>query len=112
MKADNKNFVFSWFNTLLVAVIIGFLAVTAAKAENNLDFDALNGLFTPTQSERFFQEGRENFEREVEILSHPEQYLWNDSLQIDPELLEQMNDKQTLDLKFENSQYRIDRDSR
>ncbi|MEM7757689.1 MAG: hypothetical protein AAF298_06160 [Cyanobacteria bacterium P01_A01_bin.40] len=112
MKTDNRNFVFSWFNTLLVAGIIGFLIVTAVKAENNLDLDTLNGLFTPTQSERFFQAGRENFKHELEILSHPERYLWDDSLQIDPELLEQMNDKQTLDLKFENSQYTIDRDSR
>lgn len=91
MKADNRDFRFSWFNTLVVAVVIGLLAVVAAKAENNFNFDLISGLFTPTQSERFFQAGREDFEREVAIFNHPELYLRDDLLQISPAIAEQMD---------------------
>lgn len=89
MKTTTSRFVFSWFNSLIVAIIIVILAaITTANAQTN--FNLLDGLFTPRQSERFFQAGRENFEREVEIFNHPERYLRDDLLQIDPELIEQM----------------------
>lgn len=108
MKADDRNFVFSWFNTLLLATIIGFLTVIAAKAENDLNFDALNGLFTPTQSEKFFQAGREDFEREIKFFNHPERYLREDLLKIDSELIEQMNQIQP-DSEFDthDAQYQL-----
>ena len=111
MKSQNNNFVRSSVETLLMAVIIGILIVTAAKSESKFDFDVLNGLFTPTQSERFFQAGREDFERrEVEFLNHPEIYLKDDLLQMDSELLEQIDlERPTLELKLENSQYQIER---
>ncbi len=89
-----------WFNTLILAVIIVILAaITTAKGQNysntldglSVPDDVTNGLFTPTQSQRFFQAGREDFEREIEFLNYPERYLDDDLLQIDPELIEQMN---------------------
>ena len=86
MTTDNRNFVRSCWETLLVATTIGFLTVFAVKAESNLNFDGLNGLFTPTQSERFFQAGREDFEREVDQnKSYPDLDLENSpqKLQID-----------------------------
>ena len=108
MTTDNRNFVRSCWETLLVATTIGFLTVFAVKAESNLNFDGLNGLFTPTQSERFFQAGREDFEREVEIFNHPEHYLSDDILQIDPALIEQMNQNKSYpDLDWENSPYEL-----
>ena len=108
MKTNNKDFVFSWLNTLLVAVIMGFLTVLAVKAESNFNFDVLNGLFTPTQSERFFQAGRENFEREVEIFNHPERYLEDDLLHIDPKLIEQMDlPREKLDFSQEDVKVRL-----
>jgi len=91
MKTGNGDFIRSCFETIVLAVIIGFLTVWAAKAESNLNFDVLNGLFTPTQAERFFEVGREKIEREVEILNHPERYLSDDLLEIDPTLIEQMD---------------------
>jgi hypothetical protein len=89
----SKNFVQSCLETLLLAVVIGVLGVLAVKAQDNIDIDvqALNGLFTPTEATRFFQAGREDFEREVEIFNHPERYLQADSLQISPELIEKMD---------------------
>lgn len=111
MKTDNRDFRFSWLNTLLLAIVIGLLAVFAAKAESNLNFDALNGLFTPTQSERFFQAGRADFEREVEIFNHPELYLRDDLLQIDPELIEQMDRyNSAVDFKLNDGEYELYRD--
>ena len=104
-------FIYNSLETLLVALIIGLLTVMAVKAENKPNLDSLNGLFTPTQSERFFQAGRENFEREIEIFTHPEKYLRDDLLQIDPELIEQMNQgRDRNDLDWENStrELRID----
>lgn len=76
MNTNNKNFVHSCFETFLLVLVIGVLGVVAAKAQdNNVDFEALNGLFTPTESARFFQAGRADFEREVESFNHPEPSL-------------------------------------
>ena len=113
MKTNNSNLNFfsNSFNTLLLAVALGMLVVVAAKAESNFNFDVLNGLFTPTQSERFFQAGREDFEREIDIFNHPELYPSEDLLQIDPELVGQMNRLgHSVDFKLENGEYELHRD--
>ena len=100
--------IYNSLETLLVALMIALLTVMAVKAENKPDLDSLNGLFTPTQSERFFQAGRENFEREIEIFTHPEKYWRDDLLQIDPKLIEQMNRGQDrTDLDWENSTHKL-----
>lgn len=110
-RTDNQDFVFSWFNTLLVAITILLVSVVAAKSEKSFDFDMLHGLFTPTQSERFFQAGRENFEQEIEIFNHPERYLRDDVLQITPELIDQMKEpRQSEDFTLDNVQYELYRD--
>jgi hypothetical protein len=104
----NKNFVDSCFETFLLAVVIGVLGVLAAKAQDNVDFQALNGLFTPTESARFFQAGRVDFEREVEIFNHPERYLRDDLLQINPELIEQMDRfGQSVDFRSQGGEYEL-----
>lgn len=103
-----RALIYDSLETLLVALIIGLLAVMAVKAESSPDLDSLNGLFTPTQSERFFQDGRENLEREIKIFTHPEKYLRDDLLQIDPESLEQVNrGKFYSDFDWENSPYKL-----
>ncbi|MEM8828400.1 MAG: hypothetical protein AAGE96_03465 [Cyanobacteria bacterium P01_G01_bin.19] len=84
------------------------LTVTTAKAGSSQNLDSLNGLFTPTQSERFFQAGRENFEREIEIFTHPEKYLRSDVLKIDPEAIKQMDRSQFYsDYDWDNSPYKL-----
>ncbi|MCC0178172.1 hypothetical protein I4641_14410 [Waterburya agarophytonicola K14] len=107
----NRAFIHDSLETLLVALIIGLLTVWAVKAENKPDVGVLNGLFTPTQSERFFETGREDFEREIEIFTHPEKYWHDDLLQIDSESIEQMNRGQfDSDYDWDNSirELRID----
>ena len=111
MKTINKSFICNSLETLLFAVFIGILAIMAAKAEGNFDFDVLNGLFTPTQASRFFEAGREDFAREVEIFNHPERYLSDDLLQIDPEIIEQMDrSREFPDFTQENVQFQLFQD--
>ena len=87
MKTNTLHFV-SFFSTSLVIgiglIIIG--AMGTAKAQNtvpNLNQSVLNGLFSPTSAERFFEEGRRKMEREAEILADPERYQREDILQVD-----------------------------
>ncbi|MGF1589312.1 MAG: hypothetical protein ACFCU7_08725 [Pleurocapsa sp.] len=110
MKTNASGFVFNWFNSWLLAIaMVIFAAITTAKAENYLD--VVNGLFTPTESERFFQAGRADFEQEIELFTHPERYRSKDLLQIDPELIEQMDRfKQLPSFELDNSQYELHRD--
>ncbi|MDJ0572823.1 MAG: hypothetical protein QNJ53_27800 [Pleurocapsa sp. MO_192.B19] len=107
MKTNTSGFVFNWFNSLIVAIVLVLLnVITTANAQTNVN--VLDGLFTPTQSERFFQAGRKNFEQEVEIFNNPERYLGNDLLQIDPELIEQMErPMQPADFGLDNYQYEL-----
>ena len=86
-----RAFIHDSLETLPIALIIGLLTVWAVKAENKLDADVLNGLFTPTQSERFFETGREDFEREIKIFTHPERYLSNDLLKINSEIIQRID---------------------
>lgn len=91
MKTNNNDFVDSCFNTFLLAVEIVVLTVIGAKAQDNFSFDMLNGLFTPNQSTEFFQAGRDSFEQQLEFFTNPEKYLEDDLLEIDPKLIEQIN---------------------
>ncbi|WP_414621244.1 hypothetical protein [Calothrix sp. CCY 0018] len=57
------------------SVIIG--AMGTALAESNPPMpnqSLLNGLYSPTASERFFEEGKRKIERETKILVNPERY--------------------------------------
>ncbi|HEY9767637.1 MAG TPA: hypothetical protein V6C71_03905 [Coleofasciculaceae cyanobacterium] len=106
MKTNTSGFVFNCFNSLLLAIAVMLAAITTAKAQ--VYFDVIDGLFTPTQSDRFFQAGREDFEREIELFTHPERYRSNDLLQIDPKLIEQMNrSRQLPNFELDNSQYEL-----
>ena len=107
MKTNATGLIFNWFNSLALAVAIVILAAaTTAKAQ--VPFNVINGLFTPTQAERFFQAGRKDFEKEVERFNYPERYSGDDLLQFDPELIEQMDQPQQLpDFGADNFQYEL-----
>ncbi len=99
MKTNTLHFVSHWFECLVIAIaIVLMLAGDTAKAQNDLstvDGFVLNGLFTPTAAQRFFERGRENFDREARILEDPERYFAGDILQIDPEIIEEMKQNQS-----------------
>lgn len=95
MKFNTLRFVSSSFNSLIIAIFIVILAaMTTAKAQGNSD--VINGLFTPTSAQRFFQAGRDEFEKEVKVFTHPEQYPTNHLLRIDPALIKQMEETKLL----------------
>lgn len=108
-----RNWIFSWSNTVILALaIVAIAAMKTAKAQrvpDLPDLNVINGLFTPTQSERFFREGRENLEREIEIFNHPERYLNDELLQFDSELIEKMERSPANFKRSNRRELRIDR---
>ena len=85
MTTNTLDFVSRFGISLAIAILLViFGAIGTAKAQTdvtNASQSVLNGLFTPTAADRFFEEGRRNMEREVEILNHPERYYREDILQ-------------------------------
>lgn len=82
--------------SLTFFIIIG--AIDRAFAESKVPLpnqSVLNGLYSPTASEKFFEEGRRNIERETEILVNPERYKREDILQnntIDTKIIEKIEE--------------------
>jgi hypothetical protein len=104
MKTNTLHFV-SFFCTseaiALVLVIVG--AMGTALAQNTVpkfNESIVNGLFTPTSAQRFFEEGRRDMEREIEILAHPERYKSEGILQlntIDIKIIEETGSTKPID---------------
>lgn len=84
------------FALVFINVFMAISSSVIAQAQDNFNFNVLNGLFVPTQSQRFFQTGREKFEQEIQIFTDPKHYLGEDLLQIDPKLIKQMKQPQPL----------------
>ena len=86
MKTNVLHFVSFFGTSLVIAILLVIIgAIGTAKAQTslpNLNQSVLDGLFTPTAADRFFEEGRRNMERESQILAHPERYSREDVLQI------------------------------
>ena len=86
MKTNALHFVSFFGTSLAIAILLVIVgAIGTAKGQTNvpnLNQSVINGLFTPTAADRFFEEGRRNMEREREILTHPERYSREDILQI------------------------------
>ncbi|MDJ0798207.1 MAG: hypothetical protein QNJ51_15535 [Calothrix sp. MO_167.B12] len=84
MKTNTLHFV-SFFCTSLAIALVILGTIVTAKAQNtlpNLNQSVLNGLFSPTAAERFFEEGRRKMDKETQILVNPEAYKREDILQI------------------------------
>ena len=103
MKTNIQHFVSSFCTSLvLVGILVTWGAMGRTLAQNTLptpNQSDLNGLFTPTSSQRFFEEGRQKFEREVEILTNPERYYGGSLLQIntiDIEIIDEEEEMKTI----------------
>ena len=98
MKSSKANLVSNLAESFFVAIFLVLVsAVATAKAQDNLpniSQHSLNGLFYPTAADRFFEAGREDFEQEIDLIVNSEQYFNQDILQIDPQIIEQMQDIQ------------------
>ncbi len=53
----------------IVLVIVSAMATARAHTRPLLNRSVLNGLYSPTAAERFFEEGRRGMEREIEIIT-------------------------------------------
>ena len=76
----------------------------ATKAQNTVN--TLNGLFTPTKSQRYFQEGRRDFDIQVEILNDPDYYFNQQIPQFDEELLNETLESSPLNSASEHNSNR------
>ncbi|MGK7895119.1 MAG: hypothetical protein AB4372_16225 [Xenococcus sp. (in: cyanobacteria)] len=111
MKNNTIHLVSFFGTSLAIAILLViFGALGTAKAQTNLSNfpqQSLNGLFTPTAADRFFEEGRRNLEREAEILTHPERYYRDDFLQtnrIDIKIIDETGEKIPIDDYLEDSE--------
>ncbi len=70
---------------LMAFFLIGTMDTAfAQKNVPSINQSVLNGLYSPTAAETFFEEGRRKFERETKILSNPQRYQPKDILQNNP----------------------------
>ena len=78
----------------LMAIAITIGAITTSSAQNNppVQTPNINGLFLPTAAQRFFETGRNNFEKEIDSIIDSEDRFNKDILQLNPELVEQMKE--------------------
>ncbi|WP_036477917.1 hypothetical protein [Myxosarcina sp. GI1] len=122
MKTNNLLFIANLFESLTIATALILPgAIATAKAQDNMPAAgatltletqnlmldrqnlSINGLFTPTAAQRFYEAGREDFERETKFLTDSERYFSEDILQIDTESLQQIwNNKPFPELKPNN----------
>ncbi len=107
------GFATAWSAIACTLVIVG--AMGTVKAQNNvpsINQFVLNGLFTPTSAQRFFEEGRRNIEREAQILEDPEHYFGEGILLIntvDIELIKETGETKPIDNWTEdNLRYEFD----
>ena len=110
MKINALHFISFFGSSLVIAIFLVIVgALGTAKAQTTVpkvNTSFLNGLFTPTAADRFFEEGRRNLEREAEILNDPESYYRNDFLQtnrIDIKIIDETGEKIPIDDYLENA---------
>lgn len=107
MKNDTLHFISYWLESLVIAIaIVLMIAGETAKAQNSLSLPnsfIINGLFTPTAAQRFFETGRKNFARETRVLEQPERYFDGDILKIAPEAISQIQQYQSPSGWWENN---------
>ena len=104
MKTNTVHSIGIFCQVLAIAFFLVIVsAMGTAKAQSNqnsivnLKQSTLNGLFTPTSADRFFEQGRRQMERERETLANPEHYLNSNILQvntIDIKILDEMGETQ------------------
>lgn len=104
MNTNKLNVVSSFCTSLAIAIVLVIVGkMNTAQAQNavipELNDSSFNSLFTPTSADRFFKEGRRNFEREIEILTNPEDYYNGAILQIetiDMKVIDEMGNPKTV----------------
>lgn len=97
----------------IVSVIVGFM--DTAKAQEAVQIPnqtVLNGLYSPTASERFFEEGKRSIERETRILTNPKlnqrEGLLKNNI-VNSQIIEELEEKNPiLNFPQDNLQRKVD----
>ena len=107
MKIDTLTLAISSWKFIVINFFITLVITIPAQAQNlsssikNVN-PAINGLFTPTAADLFFQEGREKFEEEIQL--NRNNNFDSDLLKIDEELLKEQEENQPFqDIKLDGN---------
>lgn len=94
MNANIQSIIGLGKSGFIAIAIITVGAITTSAQDNipAVQTPSFNGLFTPTAAQRFFETGRNNFEREIDSIINSEDRFSDDLLQLDRELVEQMKE--------------------
>ena len=110
MKTNTLHSISIFCSSLAIAIFLVIVsAMGTAKAQNtvpNINQSTINGLFTPTAADRFFEQGRRQMEREAKIIDNPERYQRDNILQInsiDINIIDEMGEPQSIPEFLENS---------
>lgn len=111
MKTNTLHSISIFCSSLAIAIFLVIIsAMSTAKAQNtlpnNLNQSTLNGLFTPTAADRFFEQGRRQMQEEAKILDNPERYHGDGILQInslDMNIIDEMGQPQSIPEFLEDS---------
>ena len=113
MKTNSLHFVSSFCTSGAIALVIvgGMGTALAQNAVPNINQSVLNGLFSPTAAERFFEQGRRDMEREIEIFANPERYSGEGILQVNTieiKVIEETGETKPIDnVPEDGSQYEL-----
>jgi hypothetical protein len=90
MKTNILSLVLGKTSSIALLGLVIFIGSTANVRSQNLVASEINGLFTPTQSQEFFREGRRNFRLQEWMFDRPDIYFKPNLLKIDPQLLDRL----------------------
>ncbi len=107
MKINNLHFAYflcicSTFASVMISAMDTALAQISPSMPNQ---SVLNGLYSPTASERFFEEGKKKIEKQTLILVNPERYKPESILKINivnTKIIEELEQKNPI-LNFPNN---------
>ncbi len=90
MKTNILSLVLGKTSSIALLGLVILIGSTANVRSQNLVASEINGLFTPTQSQEFFREGRRNFRLQEWMFDRPDIYFKPNLLKIDPQLLDRL----------------------
>jgi hypothetical protein len=89
MKSHFENKITQLIIALVLTLVFIFMLITPAAAEGTNSYQSVvNGILHQTQENDFFKQGREKFEREIQLLMQRSRSTPHQILKINPEVLQ------------------------
>ncbi len=104
MKTKNLHLVSIFYTLCLTTILVLHCGIKIALAQNPQS--VINGMSTPTAAQRFFEEGDEMMEREIDILVHPDIYSHENILEmkgINPQNIQESEQPETINELHESN---------